>query len=210
MRCIAFTINKKHIYIAYTSWICASIFNWTGTLCGFAAGAPVPQAFFYATWKLLASICLSVVSYIVFQVRIATKKVYKHQMRRESLDVRYKPKSTGNIAEDMLGSVKDTTLSLQRSFTDTVEKVRSKHSKNNSVSMSQSTGNGNSTPGTGRGHFNMPDTTILPPSLNDDTIEDSVEDCDPEIPDPNLITTPKRAPGMIMSLLSIERVKECF
>ena len=164
IRSLTFQINKKHIYGAYTAWICASVFNWTGTLCGVSGYAPVPQVFFYATWKLLASVCLSGVAWIVLQVRNATKDVYNSQIRRDSLDVRYKPKST-NIGEDIIDSVKCTKMTIQRSFTNSIKK----HSKNNSVSISES---GNNTPGTKRGLFEMPDLEILPPVLNDDTDKD--------------------------------------
>ena len=192
IRCIAFTINRKHIHVAYTSWALATLFNWTGTLCGFAFGAPVPQSFFYATWKLLAAICLSFVAYIVLQVRIATKRVYKHQLRRESLDVRFQPKQT-SIAVDVLDSVKATKMTVQRSFTDSIKKFSGKHQKADSVSFSQSLGNGHDTPNGTGGVFEMPETK-LPPSLNDE--EEQECENDPELPP--MITTPKRAPGMIL------------
>ena len=43
--------NTKNENEECSSWSIASLFNWTGTLCGFAEQAPVPQACFYATWK---------------------------------------------------------------------------------------------------------------------------------------------------------------
>ncbi len=171
IRSLAFQINKKHIYIAYTSWICASIFDWTGTICGFAFDAHIPQAFFYATWKLLAAICLSVVAWIVWQVRNATKNVYNHQLRRESLDVRYKPKST-NIGEDILDSIKSTKLSLQKSFSARKLSKKNSHHKANSVSK--------------------PDTERMSPSSND--MEDEHEE--QQDLNPQTIATPERAPGI--------------
>eukprot|EP01084_Bolivina_argentea_P066376 120983_1 len=183
IRCIAFTINKKHIYIAYTSWCTASILNWSGSISGWAAGAKLPQAFFYATWKLIAAICLCVVSWIVWQVRQATVNVYQHQLRRESLNVRFKPKPS-NLKDDIVDGVQTLKLTAQNSFDKSIEKLSKKHHKQqSSESMSIELGHINGK----NGHFAIP--TVNTPTLNDVVDDDNDQD-DVEM----AITTPRRVP----------------
>ena len=147
---------------------------------------------------MLAALCLSVVSWIVLEVRNATKEVYAHQLRRESLDVRFTPKQS-SMREDIVDGAKTLQLKAQRSFSESMDRLsvsrkdkeKGNHSKTNSA------------------QFEVPDVNA-PPALSDDsdTDQEDVELNKAQKPQkPISVTTPNRSPERrSMDRLSVDRL----